>query len=245
MKSHERPVPGVRSILSFGPLFAAALGCGPAVSQEVVVPAIPVTSTALPTADAPKPETRIEPPREVVSRDVPPEEAPAPKILRAADETDEPLDITDNYFVTGNSVSGGVPGGVRGGVVGGVPGGVVGGVPGGVPGGVVGGVPGGTVGGVVAGSHPSWTTPPRVKGPVKCSFPAEADEDHVDAARVILRVTVDPKGTASKVRILSDPGHGFGRQARMCAIGLAYDPPKDAKGAAIQGEFTLAIRFVR
>ncbi len=244
MKSHQRPVPPHRGLLAFGPLLAAALGCGPAVPQEVVVPAIPVS-----TARTPNPEAPPEPPKEVLVEEPPPPNAWAPKILTAVDKPDEPIDLDDDAYVTGNGVSGGIVSGVPGGVVGGVPGGTVGGIVGGVPGGIVGGVAGGIVGGVpggtVGGSAPSWKTPPKVKGPVHCPFPVEADKDQIDAARVALRVTVETKGTASKVMVLSDPGHGFARAARTCALGLQYDPPRDAKGAPMAGEFTVIIRFDR
>jgi protein TonB len=152
-----------------------------------------------------------------------------PKLLTPADG-DVPEDFTSGDFVSGN--------GVAGGVVGGVLGGVAGGVVGGVPGGVVGGV------GVPAGP-PAPATPAKVHGPVTCAFPPESDDDKVDAARVVLRLTVEANGKASSVKVLADPGHGFGRAARGCALGFKYDPAKDGNGAPMKSDTTLVIRFQR
>ena len=50
-----------------------------------------------------------------------------------------------------------------------------------------------------------------------CPFPPEADTAQMDEASVMLQVDVRPDGTAGTVTVLSDPGSGFGREARRCA----------------------------
>ncbi|HPB98387.1 MAG TPA: energy transducer TonB, partial [Polyangiaceae bacterium] len=66
-----------------------------------------------------------------------------------------------------------------------------------------------------------------------CPFPPEADVDQVDYAVVTLVVTVRADGTARSVQVVSDPGHGFGRAARMCALSKRYQPAWDRDGNAI------------
>ncbi|MBX3181229.1 MAG: hypothetical protein KIT72_14880 [Polyangiaceae bacterium] len=55
-----------------------------------------------------------------------------------------------------------------------------------------------------------------------CGFPAQADMEQIDFARVRLSVTVDPRGKATSVQVLSDPGNGFGSLARQCAFRMTY-----------------------
>ncbi len=73
--------------------------------------------------------------------------------------------------------------------------------------------------GVVGGS--SWSG---------CPFPDEADTDQIDYAQVTLIVTVRPDGTPQSVQVTSDPGHGFGRAARMCALARKYNAGKNRDG---------------
>lgn len=80
---------------------------------------------------------------------------------------------------------------------------------------------------------PSWS----------CPFPPEADQDQVDRGAVVLIVGVALDGSARTVRIVSDPGHGFGRAARICAFEKKYEPARDGTGAKILGE-TPPIRVV-
>jgi protein TonB len=45
-------------------------------------------------------------------------------------------------------------------------------------------------------------------------------------------VTVDAAGSATAVRVLEDPGNGFGRAAVKCAMAQTYVPALDADGIA-------------
>lgn len=73
--------------------------------------------------------------------------------------------------------------------------------------------------GIVGGS--SWSN---------CPFPDEADNDQIDFAQVTLIVTVRPDGSPQSVQVTGDPGHGFGRAARMCALARKYNAGKDVDG---------------
>jgi protein TonB len=63
-----------------------------------------------------------------------------------------------------------------------------------------------------------------------CPFPDEADQDQIDFAQVIVIVTVRADGSAQSVQVQGDPGHGFGRAARMCALARKYSPGVDSDG---------------
>ena len=60
------------------------------------------------------------------------------------------------------------------------------------------------------------------EGSWNCGFPAEADMEQINSEKVLLVVTVGPDGRPQKVNVLSDPGFGFGRVARQCAMRKTY-----------------------
>jgi len=67
-----------------------------------------------------------------------------------------------------------------------------------------------------------------------CPWPAEADARQVDQETVVLRVAVRPDGRVERADVLSDPGFGFGRAARECALSSrAFAPALDANGASV------------
>jgi len=66
-----------------------------------------------------------------------------------------------------------------------------------------------------------------------CPFPPEADQEQVNVATVTITVTVGPNGKALSVRVLSDPGYGFGAAARRCALTKKYAPARNADGQPI------------
>lgn len=63
-----------------------------------------------------------------------------------------------------------------------------------------------------------------------CPFPDEADTDQIDFAQVTLIVTVRADGSPQSVQVTGDPGHGFGRSARMCALARKYNAGLDRDG---------------
>jgi protein TonB len=79
-----------------------------------------------------------------------------------------------------------------------------------------------------------------------CPFPPEADADDVNQAVVSLVVTVGPDGSPVSVKVLSDPGSGFGAAARRCAFAQHFTPALDASGRRIAGTTQpIRVRFVR
>ena len=68
----------------------------------------------------------------------------------------------------------------------------------------------------------------------KCPFPREADPEmrHV-VVRAQAEVRVD--GSAVAVTILDDPGYGFGREARLCAMQHTSVPARGHDGEPAQG----------
>jgi len=87
---------------------------------------------------------------------------------------------------------------------------------------------------IVHGESWSWT----------CPWPAEADA--IDDAVVVVKVTVDTAGRASRVEVMADPGYGFGREARRCALREAYTPALDREGrAVVETTQPIRVRFAR
>jgi protein TonB len=199
-----------------------------------------------PPPPEPKEEPKVEPapreaPREKLN-EPPPSAAAAAKaagVLTQAPDPNEPVDLT-NAFVTGNAdtYAGGVTQStgtsdtaVRALHV--------------APGGAAGGT--GTKPGP-AGNGPDRSRPASLAGSKdwKCDFPPEADVDQVDQAFVVVQVATRSDGSPERVNILQDPGHGFGRAARLCAMKERYDPALDREGNPIAGSTkSIRIRFER
>jgi len=184
-------------------------------------PAEPEPEAPKPLAAAPKSASQDEPP---------PAPAQAGKILTQEPNPDEPVDLTGQGFVIGNAetYAGGVTANtgtskapVRN----------FNAVPGGVPGGT-GTKPGPTAlpatdlsrsASILGGANTEWD----------CPFPPEADAEQIDFQRVQIVVAVRPDGTPQDVRVLGDPGHGFGRAARQCAMRQRYSPALDREGRPV------------
>jgi protein TonB len=66
-----------------------------------------------------------------------------------------------------------------------------------------------------------------------CPWPSSADEHERDEAEVDLSVEVNPDGRVAHVRILRDPGFGFGAAARACALHTPFAPALDHRGQPV------------
>jgi protein TonB len=88
---------------------------------------------------------------------------------------------------------------------------------------------------------------PQLAGGVAwdCPFPEEADEIGLDAALVTLRVGVDRQGSVARVDVVRDPGDGFGREARRCAMRKRWAPGLDRAGNPITATAVVHVRFQR
>jgi protein TonB len=191
-------------------------------------PPPPPTATAEPQPEAkpaappPRPAQEAPPP--------PPAPAQAAKVLAQEPKPDEPLDLTGNTIVQGNADS------YAGGFT----------TSNGTSNSAVNAMPSPT--GVSGGTGPVQAAPPPPPGPDRsrtaslggggewsCPFPSEADTAQVDEAYVTLQVDVKADGTPATVRVLSDPGNGFGREARRCAMNKRYATALDHDGTSIAG----------
>ncbi len=212
--------------------------------QAVAAPPeeIDVVREEPPPLPPPKEEDKPEPaaPVHVASREVappPPAPAQAAKVLTAEPDPNEPVDLT-NTIVQGNadSYAGGLTtsNGTSTTAVRSIP--------------VATGAPGAT------GTTPA-PPPPGPDRSRKASlaggtewdapFPPEADTAQVDEARVTLAIDVRADGSASAVRVVSDPGNGFGREARRYALSRRYNPALDHDGNPIPSTFHISVRFSR
>jgi len=185
--------------------------------------------------DEPEPEPAPTPKAAPEPAAPPPPAAEAGKVLTAPEDPNEPVDLTGNGFVTGNGDAyvGGVTAAAGTGTTATYN-----------PAASPTGKPGGT-----GTSNKPPPPPPKAEGPDRsraatiapgsswssCPFPAEADVDQVDYAVVMLIVSVRPDGTPRSVKVVSDPGHGFGRAARLCALSKRYTTALDRDGNPMVG----------
>jgi protein TonB len=193
-----------------------------------------------PVKEEPKPEPKPE-----AKEPEPQKEAPvaaaaqAGAVLTQETKPDEPVDLT-NSFVTGagtayaggtTMAAGTATAAVRAPVA--SPTGVVGGTGTGAP--VVVAGPDRSRSAGLGGSK-SWND---------CPFPPEADVDNIDQAAVLVQVSVGPEGRPTSVKVVSDPGHGFGRAARTCAMQRSYQTALDREGKPVPGVFSANVTFAR
>jgi protein TonB len=95
---------------------------------------------------------------------------------------------------------------------------------------------------------PDLSRPPTLAGSSSwnCPFPPEADAAQIDQAVAVVVVTVRPDGTPQSVKVVTDPGNGFGRAARTCALGRRYKPGLDRAGQpTTSASPPIRVRFTR
>ena len=228
---------GVRA---FGVLLAMTdvVAPPPAGAQEIEIEEPPPPPPPPPEPEETKPEPAPPPRAAAAPPPPPPAPAQAGKVLTQEPDPNEPVDLTGNTIVSGNAeaYAGGVtaangtnPNAVRTLTS-----------PTGVPG----------------GSGPPKAAPAPV-GPDRsrrasfggrdpnCPFPPEADTAQIDDTYVTLQIDVRADGRASGVRVLKDPGNGFAREARNCALKWNFDTALDRDGTPIAQTFTARVHFTR
>ena len=189
-----------------------------------------------PKVEEPKPETPP-PPTEKAVEPPPQAAAQAAKVLTAEPAKDEPLDMTnvmvqgtaDTYAGGTTSGTGTGKGPVRG--------------PAAPTGGTTGGT--GNVGTQTAGVDKSRKASLSGSSDWDCPFPPEADAVQEDLAYVNIRVAIGADGRPTKVTVVKDPGHGFAREARTCAMQKKFLPALDSSGAPVGSENEYRVRFER
>lgn len=67
-----------------------------------------------------------------------------------------------------------------------------------------------------------------------CPWPREAEAEQIDRQAVVIRVIVSADGEVDAVKVLSDPGHGFGAAAAACAVRTRFAPARDPEGRPIR-----------
>ncbi|MCW5831355.1 MAG: energy transducer TonB [Labilithrix sp.] len=210
---------------------------------EVIDIDVPISPPPPPPAE---PET-VEPPSKLPtpSASPPPIQASAAAPAQAAEvlttqgEADDPLDLTDTIvtgtaatYAGGTTTSTGTNPSASGGG---------------------GASPNGSGGpGTAAASRPpsadvDRSRPPRLASDLewRCPFPKAADTENVDHAVVTLRVEVDRAGRPRSATVVTEPGYGFGQEARRCAMSKAWTAALDRGGSPIDGSVTLRVRFDR
>ena len=94
-------------------------------------------------------------------------------------------------------------------------------------------IPGGSGGDGAGGGH-DLSLPARLGGAVQWTCPwAERFNNGINDGRIIVAhvaVEVDVDGSAVRARVTDDPGYGFGRTARGCALQGRYIPGRGADG---------------
>lgn len=191
----------------------------------------------------PAPKAAPAPAKEEDPYDPPPAPAQAAKVLTQEPSEDEPVDLTGQGFVTGDGTGPGF---------------------GMVSAAGTSNTPtwnkkasnDGVEGGKGTGSN---TPPPAPQGPDMskpaglvgssswdCPFPPEADAEQIDQAVVTIIVTVRPNGSPQAVKVVNDPGFGFGRAARVCALSRRYTPALDRAGSpTVSATPPIKVRFTR
>jgi periplasmic protein TonB len=172
-------------------------------------------------------------------REPPPAAAPAQaaKVLTQEPDPNEPVDLTGNTIVQGNadayaggttSANGTSTRAVRSLAT-------------------PTGVPNGTGAPAVKLAGPDRSRPPAVGGTdwSAAPFPAEADTAQIDEAYVTLQIDVRADGTASAVSVITDPGNGFGREARRYALTHHFQPALDHDGNPIAGTLKTRVHYSR
>jgi protein TonB len=191
----------------------------------------------------PEPEKEPEPPPPAQQK-APEPEAPPPaaaeagKVLTAEPDPDEPVDFGDTFVSgDGDRFAGGVTAAagtattaVRN--VAAVPTGSGTGAP--------------KVAAVPAAPKVDRSKPPApLSANWDCPFPSEAESEGINSTVVQVAVTVTPQGRARTATVLGDPGFGFGRAARACALRNAYSPGLNSAGQAVEQTFPVKVRFTR
>ena len=191
-----------------------------------------------PPPPEPEPEVPKEaPPPRAVAMATPPPVAQAGKVLTA--DPDEPVDLTGDGFVqgTGDTFAGGVTsstGTSHTAVKDVQP------IPSAEPGPT-------TRPGPVAGARDMSRKAALLGGSSwdRCGFPAEADIEQINSARVSLVVTIDAEGHATGATVTQDPGFGFGALAKRCALRERYSPALNKAGEPVAGTQLITINFRR
>ena len=83
-------------------------------------------------------------------------------------------------------------------------------------------------------------------GEWRCAWPQTAINQEIYEQDVILKVVVNAEGSVKKVKIIKDPGHGFGSAATSCALQTRFTPALNRNGEPISATSPpIKVRFTR
>lgn len=187
-----------------------------------------------PPKPAPAPTPRVREPKAEVAK--PTEEAPPPAAAQAAAVLTQEAEVADSgeAIVVGSAAvhAGGTTeaGGTSARAVR-------------DPGARAGGVEGGTGHDVAA----DRSRQPMLAGGNQwdCPFPEEADEEGLEDGVVTLRVEVGADGSVLEVQVKDDPGYGFGREAKRCAMRKRWAAGLDRAGNSARSVAVVRVKFER
>ena len=171
-----------------------------------------------------KPTTPKPSPTQAKSEAPPP--AAAGKVIAA--QSQDPVDLTQNVFVTGQSST------------------------------FVGGVTTASGTGQVPTMKPSLEPKPTPATPSRarrvslsgrtwrCDWPSSAMKADIYEQSVIIKVVVNEVGKVEEAKALDDPGFGFGKAAVACALKTTFSPALNRAGKAIRATSPpIRVRFTR
>ena len=211
------------------------------VTQEIDV----VRDEPPPPPPAPEETAKPEEPPPIVKpapHEAPPPPAAAPaqaaKVLTQEPDPNEPVDLTGNTIVQGNadSYAGGTTSanGTSARAVRSLA------------------SPQGVANGTGTAPAPKTAGPDLSRGPAvggtdwsAAPFPPESDTAQIDEAYVTLQIDVRADGTPSAVRVITDPGNGFGREAKRFALTQRFGPGLDHDGNPVPGTVKVKVHFSR
>jgi protein TonB len=244
---HAGMAAGATAAAHFGELFAWEREIREVISYRLSQYEVDLIKEAPPPPPPPPEEPQPEPERELakpIPKDQPPAPPPPPaeagKVLTSDPDPNAPVDLT-NSFVTGDAdqYRGGTSsakGTSKTAIYN--------------PAAANTGVPGGT--GTAPAPRPTKDDKSRAPGLLggvdwsDCPFPGEADAEQIDQAFVLIQVKVKADGSPEAVSILQDPGHGFGREAKKCAMRKRYANGLDVDGNPVPGTTKpVRVRFER
>jgi protein TonB len=79
-----------------------------------------------------------------------------------------------------------------------------------------------------------------------CPWPRDAEAEELSEQVVVMKVVVRADGAAESVRLVSDPGHGFGPAAVACAMATRFEAARDREGRTVASiSPALRVRFTR
>ena len=97
------------------------------------------------------------------------------------------------------------------------------------------------------GKETSTTAPTKIGFHPNCiecpppAFPSEARKAKIGSATVVLEITVSEKGSVSDIEVLSDPGHGFAKEAVTAVKHWKFKPAVANDGKKVSTRIKLEV----